>query len=234
MDHVCFTGDSLCESFRGHTMKANMCTRCMKDVAKHKKENVTPEELAKALESTQKGERVPSLILERNADTGYGKLFLGGFKATINKEFNASENIKGVINTVGNGLFGLFGRKFQTTYEDAIESFGINYLEVEWEDSLVFNIPEDDLASVLRHIEAVRREGGSVLVHCAQGKSRSTTAVVAYMMTKQLSSNRDDVLAFVKERRKMAQPNHHFMEFLRKFESSQLRKTLAQEFEKSS
>ena len=56
----------------------------------------------------------------------------------------------------------------QTTYEDAIESFGINYLEVEWEDSLVFNIPEDDLASVLRHIEAVRREGGSVLVHCAQ------------------------------------------------------------------
>ena len=47
MDQVCFTGESLCQSFAGHTLKANMCTGCMKDVAKHKKEVVTPEELIK-------------------------------------------------------------------------------------------------------------------------------------------------------------------------------------------
>lgn len=42
--------------------------------------------------------------------------------------------------------------------------------------------------------------------------------------------NRDKILAFVKERRKMAEPNSHFMEFLRKFESSELRKSLTDEF----
>ena len=47
MDQVCFTGESLCQSFAGHTLKANMCTRCMKDVAKHKKETVTEDELVK-------------------------------------------------------------------------------------------------------------------------------------------------------------------------------------------
>ena len=65
------------------------------------------------MESTQKGERVPSLILDTDPLKGYGKLFLGGFKATINKEFQAKEKIKGVVNTVGKGLFELFGKKFQ-------------------------------------------------------------------------------------------------------------------------
>ena len=67
----------------------------------------------KALECTQKGERVPSLILETNEAVGHGKLFLGGFKACTNREFISKEQLKGVVNTVGNGLFGLFGRKFQ-------------------------------------------------------------------------------------------------------------------------
>ena len=33
-------------------------------------------------------------------------------------------------------------------------------------------------------IHAARSEGGSVLVHCYQGKSRSACAVVQYLMTK--------------------------------------------------
>ena len=42
--------------------------------------------LFQALESTQKGERVPSVILEKD-EKGYGKLFLGGFKAALNEDF---------------------------------------------------------------------------------------------------------------------------------------------------
>lgn len=42
--------------------------------------------------------------------------------------------------------------------------------------------------------------------------------------------NRDKILAFVKERRKMAEPNPHFMVFLKKFETSELRKSLTEEF----
>ena len=51
-------------------------------------------------------------------------------------------------------------------------------------------------------------------------------------MTKQ-TGNRDELLAFVKERRKMAEPNAHFMKFLRKFETSELRKLLSNEFKTS-
>ena len=53
------------------------------------------------------------MILETDPVKGYGKLFLGGFKAIINKEFQAKEDIKGCVNTVGKGLFGLFGQKFE-------------------------------------------------------------------------------------------------------------------------
>jgi len=54
---------------------------------------------------------VPSLVLD--GDETFGKLYLGGFKAAINKDFLANENVRSVVNTVGDGLFTLFGRKFQ-------------------------------------------------------------------------------------------------------------------------
>ena len=59
----------------------------------------------------------------------------------------------------------------QLTYKQSIENNGINYVDVEWEDSLVFDIPEDELASVVRFIERMRRQGKSVIVHCAQVSS---------------------------------------------------------------
>ncbi|XP_066935196.1 dual specificity protein phosphatase 22-B-like [Clytia hemisphaerica] len=229
MDQICFTGESTCHSFTGHMLKANMCCNCMKDIAKHRKEVVDSESLVKALECTQKGERIPSLILEKDEVFGHGKLYLGGFKACTSREFITHEQVRGVVNTVGNGLFGLFGRKFQSTYEEVMKTNQVDYIEVEWEDSLAFHIPEHEMKHVLRHIHSVRTNGGAVLVHCAQGKSRSTTAVVAYLMCLRKMS-RDDAFKFVKERRKMAEPNATFMEFLRKFESSELLTTLSNEF----
>lgn len=226
MDHICFTGDSLCESFSGHSLKANMCTSCMKEISKHRKNVVKDEDLIKALECTQKGERIPSLILEK--DKGLGALYLGGFKAVTNKDFVTQVNLKGVVNTAGNALFALFGRKFKATYEGAIQSNSIDYLSVDWEDSLQFNIPEQDLATVLRHIHKVRTRGEAVLVHCAQGKSRSTTAVISYLMSIQ-NTTFQETLSFVQSKRKMAEPNPHFMKFLSRFESSELRTMLTKE-----
>ena len=68
--------------------------------------------LFQALESTQKGERVPSVILEKD-EKGYGKLFLGGFKAALNEDFIKMEKLGGIVNTVGDGLFTLFGSKLE-------------------------------------------------------------------------------------------------------------------------
>jgi hypothetical protein len=65
--------------------------------------------IIKALEFSQKGEKTPSLILERT-DT-VGALYLGGFKAIMNDEFLVEQNIGAVVNTA-KGLENIFGPNY--------------------------------------------------------------------------------------------------------------------------
>ncbi|KAG8622877.1 hypothetical protein KVT40_009388 [Elsinoe batatas] len=58
--------------------------------------------------------------------------------------------------------------------------------------------------------------GGGVLVHCAMGKSRSATAVTAYLM-KRFDLGVEDALAKLREARPFVEPNDGFMEQLRLF-----------------
>ncbi|KAF4551847.1 Tyrosine-protein phosphatase yvh1-like protein [Elsinoe fawcettii] len=60
--------------------------------------------------------------------------------------------------------------------------------------------------------------GGGVLVHCAMGKSRSATAVVAYLM-KRFDLSTEDALAKLRESRPFVEPNDGFMQQLRLFRS---------------
>lgn len=55
--------------------------------------------------------------------------------------------------------------------------------------------------------------GGRVLVHCEQGKSRSASVVVAYIMAT-VGIGREAALDLVQSRRPIAQPNEGFMEQL--------------------
>ena len=59
--------------------------------------------------------------------------------------------------------------------------------------------------------------GGGVFVHCAMGKSRSATSVVAYLMWK-YGYGRDYALALVCEVRPVCSPNPGFMEQLDVYE----------------
>ena len=47
-------------------------------------------------------------------------------------------------------------------------NLNITFLNLNWEDSESFVIPEDDLVCCTRFIHTARQNGGSVLVHCAQ------------------------------------------------------------------
>jgi len=225
INQICFTNEANCNKFKGHMLKPNMCTNCLKDVSKHNAETVSKEDLIKALETTQKGEKTPSMILSANTNEGLGKLYLGGFKAAINNDFLKDENVKGIVNTTGDGLFQLYGNKFQETYKSAASSNDIESLYVQWEDSISYDIPMDDLKRVIEFIHEVRQSNKAVLVHCAQGKSRSTTAVVAYLMVKEKLTSQQ-ALQLVQEERKLAQPNIHFIHFLSEFEKSDLLKEL--------
>jgi protein-tyrosine phosphatase len=111
------------------------------------------------------------------------------------------------------------------------KAMGIVFLEMEWIDDISYIIELGDLVRCVEFIHSGISSGGNVLVHCAQGKSRSATAVIAYVMaTRGLSSLEGQ--DFVKEHRKMAEPNAKFLEILKSFEASQelieLRKTMPQ------
>lgn len=66
---------------------------------------------------------------------------------------------------------------------------------------------------------------------CTQGKSRSSVAVIAYIMATDegTSRNFEESLKFVRERRRMADPNPSFIEQLQDFASSEALKQLIKE-----
>ena len=228
-DQLYFSGETDC-CFTANFIKPNMCRDCMKNISKHKKNSISNDTILKALEYSQKGEKIPSPITDiTNFSSCGGKLFLGGFKAVLNTEFVVKENLKGVVNTVGEPLFQIFGKKFENSYKSVLSEHDVSCFYVEWEDHTSFDIPDVDLAQVLRFIHERLSTGGSVLVHCAQGKSRSSTVVIAYIMVV-MGTTATEAFGFVKERRKMAEPNPRFMEKLKEFETSELRKTLKKDF----
>ncbi|EFA83028.1 putative protein tyrosine phosphatase [Heterostelium album PN500] len=78
-------------------------------------------------------------------------------------------------------------------------------------------------ADIVKHFQPVidfindcKRKNGRVLVHCAMGVSRSTTAVIAYLI-KELGYTYDDARKYVKERRGIIQPNFGFSKALKEY-----------------
>ena len=107
---------------------------------------------------------------------------------------------------------------------------------MDWVDDLEQELSVEDLTRAVQFIHAARGHGGGgegegecadaggTLVHCAQGKSRSTSVVLAYVMARahlrirggsrsppEGGVNAASALAYVQERRAMAQPNRNFM-----------------------
>jgi len=66
-------------------------------------------------------------------------------------------------------------------------------------------------------ISAALAEGGTILVHCNWGKSRSVAFVVAFLM-RTYGMTLNQALAYVQEKRPIAKPNEGFMQHLRLYE----------------
>eukprot|EP01130_Rhizamoeba_saxonica_P002921 TRINITY_DN1286_c0_g1_i1.p1 TRINITY_DN1286_c0_g1~~TRINITY_DN1286_c0_g1_i1.p1 ORF type:complete len:101 (+),score=24.82 TRINITY_DN1286_c0_g1_i1:548-850(+) len=97
---------------------------------------------------------------------------------------------------------------------------------MEWVDE-----PEQGLVGLdegVRFIHEHRLQGHNVVVNCAQGKSRSSSMVIAYLLTTEINTL-EEALRFTQERRAIAQPNRGFMEELKNYESSETRAQLKEE-----
>lgn len=107
----------------------------------------------------------------------------------------------------------------------------IDFYECGWVDGGGQTLEREVLLGALRFIDealaateqpaaaggaASSPAGRAVLIHCAQGKSRSGAVSVAYV-AQQSGCDVDSALAIVQEGRRMAQPNHQFMEQLRQY-----------------
>ena len=100
---------------------------------------------------------------------------------------------------------------------------GVDFLELNWVDAHEQVLPAADVQRSVKYIHAAITSGKSVVVHCAQGKSRSTTVVLAYVCSAMKARvTVAEGLALVKERRAMAGPNSSFMKQLQDFEATGL------------
>ncbi|KAL4512449.1 hypothetical protein ABPG72_005451 [Tetrahymena utriculariae] len=93
---------------------------------------------------------------------------------------------------------------------------------------LKINIDDEDTSNIQQHFKetyqfiasAISKPNNKILIHCAQGKSRSATIVCMYLM-RTFNWSFEQTLKYVQDRREVANPNYGFLEQLKKFEQKQ-------------
>ena len=140
-----------------------------------------------------------------------GKIWLGSARAATDPQMLAAHNIKYV--------FTVASRLVCTDTADSEASLVSDHAVLEVDDK-----PEVDLLSHLNEALAwldhvLSKNKGAVLIHCAQGVSRSVSVCVAYLMARKKMSLKS-ALKYVRSRRAVANPNVGFRRQLKLFEEN--------------
>nr|VDC76770.1 unnamed protein product [Brassica rapa] len=141
-------------------------------------------------------DNVPSLIQQG--------LYLGSFAAASNKNALKSCNVTHIL-TVASSLRPVHPGDFVYKVVPVVDKEDTN-LEAYFDECIHF-------------IDEAKKQGGSVLVHCFVGKSRSVTIVVAYLMKKH-GMTLTQALQHVQSIRPVANPNAGFIRQLQDLEKS--------------
>jgi len=210
-----FSGSANCPKFAGNPFRKNFCVSCQQRIDAHS--GATQQQIVEAIEYAV--DKVPSEVWRHESSC----LFVGGYKASINVQFLSANNV-GMIVHACPGIEKQFGSKVEALFKKRRQALPqIEEFFVKWEDSLSQRIDDAALWSELLgkiHSSFVDRQV-SVLVHCAQGKSRSAAIAVAYV-AKFGKMSVTKALEVVQAGRKMAQPNHNFMSQLADMEKSKV------------
>ncbi|MCJ1368145.1 tyrosine protein phosphatase yvh1 [Acarospora aff. strigata] len=125
-------------------------------------------------------------------------------------------------------LGGLFSLRRKEALEQANITHVLSVLRLPLDEELfakykhhVVEVDDVDDENLLEHFAATNAfiqdgldGGGGVLVHCAMGKSRSTTCIIAYLMHKDRNLTPQEALSRLRQVRSICEPNDGFMEQL--------------------
>ena len=136
-------------------------------------------------------------------------LWLGNNCAALHAAFHANASIQTVLS---------LAREFDTRPAPLASDIAFHPLGL-WDDA---NTGDAEILETLTRAAAVinsgLQAGHSVLVYCQMGISRSTSAVLAYLLMYERTRFPDyeAALAFVRSARRVARPNPHFERVLRR------------------
>jgi len=125
-------------------------------------------------------------------------LYLGDYRNATSKSWLAKHNISHVVNCA---------KEHQEYFPDRLV-----YLSLHLDDSeeqVIYHVLEQSYQFIKEALE----KGGSVLVHCHAGISRSASIVIYYLM-KMSGNEYDRIYFFVKHKRPQVNPNPGFVKQL--------------------
>ncbi|XP_057203521.1 dual specificity protein phosphatase 22-A [Triplophysa rosa] len=132
-------------------------------------------------------------------------LYLGNIRDSENRENLSRQGITHILSVCNNA---------KPVLEDK------TYLCIHAADASSQNLSQH-FKDCIRFIHECRLNGGACLVHCLAGVSRSTTMVVAYLMTV-TSYSWEECLSAVKAVRSFVGPNYGFQQQLQEFQMKQV------------
>ncbi|XP_051727016.1 dual specificity protein phosphatase 22-A isoform X2 [Ctenopharyngodon idella] len=132
-------------------------------------------------------------------------LYLGNIRDSENRDSLSHNGITHILSVCNNA---------KPVLED------MTYLCINAADASSQNLSQHFKESI-RFIHECRLNGGACLVHCLAGVSRSTTVVVAYLMTV-TSYGWEECLTAVKAVRSFVGPNYGFQQQLQEFQMKQV------------
>ncbi|KAF8876713.1 protein-tyrosine phosphatase-like protein [Mucidula mucida] len=146
----------------------------------------------------------------------FGELFIGSLSAVYETEQLRENHITHLVQVLDVPWLPL-------SEKDGFECYRIDLLDQPSEDL------RPHLEAVCSYIDDALQGGGSVLVHCQQGVSRSAAVVIAYLI-RNGGMSFDGALALVKHERACIKPNSGFVQALKEWEGLWHRPSLSGRF----
>ena len=133
------------------------------------------------------------------------RIFIGSYQNAKNYEELEKNNIKYILNCAS---------ECKNLFEDKIK-----YLKLDIKDQNDFPIQDYFEKGIQFIIDSLNNNDGNILIHCMEGKSRSTTLLMAYLIKCQ-NENTNSAYKILKSKRQLTMPNLGFMYKLREYEKT--------------